>query len=77
MTTGRVVLVDFYSGGATMAKSGTQEATFIRALYTSIDKFSETWLTLRIASTAKTLPPGLPYERGAEAKVEIKAKVHL
>lgn len=48
---GHVILIDFYSDGATLAGSGTQSATFLRIRFSNIKRYSETLFTVGIAPT--------------------------
>lgn len=54
-----VLLVDFYSDGTTLTKSGTQSATFYRVRFSNLQNCSETLHTVGISPTMKTIPLSL------------------
>lgn len=54
------MLVDFYSDGATLAKSRSHCAPFIRVLFSNIDACSESLFTVFIAPNTKAIPPEVP-----------------
>lgn len=56
---GTVVLVVLYSDGTTLLKSVTQSAKFYRLRFS---KYLETWNTIAIAATTKTMPASFPSE---------------
>lgn len=62
VSNGHVVLLYFYSDGATSAKSGTQSAKFYRVRFTNLKGYSEDWFTVSIAPTTTSIPASLPVD---------------
>lgn len=60
---GHVVLVDFHCDDATLAKSGTQGATFIRVRFSNLKPHTETWYTVGIAPSSATISTNIPDEK--------------
>lgn len=56
LSTSKIILLDFYIDGATLSRSGTKSASFLRIRYSNIDQYSETWHTIGIAPTNKLIP---------------------
>lgn len=68
---GHVVLLDFYSDGATMSKYGTQSASFKCVRFPNLDKLSEQWFTVAITPISRTLPSSLPYAHLRKLKLQL------
>lgn len=68
---GHVVLMDMYSDGTTMSKSGTQSLTFVRVSLSSLHPHSEQWHTIRIAPTSSSIPTALPLQRRRQLKLQL------
>lgn len=63
---GQVVLIEIFSDGATISKSGTQISTFIRLRFSNIRPHREDWHTVGLApSPTTTTSPRCWMKRGA------------
>lgn len=71
VTNGTVVLIDLYSDGTTLAKSGTQSAHFFRVRFSNVRGYSETWTTIGIAPTSAVLPHHLPPAAKRRMKMQL------
>lgn len=69
VSNGHVVLIDFYSDGATMSRSGTLSATFHRVRFSNLYIYCGNWFTVGIAPTAKTLSSSLPAAQRRKLKL--------
>lgn len=66
-----VVLVDFYSNWAKLTKLWTQSATFLRVWFISIKQYTEKWLKIGIAPTARTIPSSVPNARRGQLRLSL------
>lgn len=57
---GALLLVEFYIDGATLSRSGTQSASFLRVRFSNIQYYTEEWSTIGIVPTCKRIPSSLP-----------------
>lgn len=71
VTTGHVVVVDFYSYRETLAKSVTQSSTFVDISFANIRQKSETWHNIGIAPTSKKISPSLPDEIRSKLRMKL------
>lgn len=70
VSTGHIVSVDLYSDGATLVKSCSQSATFVRVHFSYLKIFSELWYTVGIAPSTGLTPVTLFDE--VRRKLELK-----
>lgn len=65
------MLFDFYSDTATLWKSNTHGATFVRIRFSNIQTFFEQWFTVGTASNTSYIPLYLPDERRMYVKIQL------
>lgn len=72
---GDVVIVDLFSNGATLAKSGTKSVTFMRVRFFNIGYFFDKCFTVSVAPTPKVINLSLPKEK--KTKLELQLFPHF
>lgn len=71
----KIVLIEFYSDGSTVAKSRAQMAIFLRVLFANIDSFSDKWFKIGISPTTKVLLSTLPDDKRRYLKSNLMERI--
>lgn len=74
LSSGRLVLVDMFSDGATLSSSGTQSAMFIRTRFPTVKKISEKWFDVAIAPTSINYQEYLSTDKKRMLKLEVSQR---
>lgn len=62
VTSGQVLVFDYFSDGTTLSKAGTQVATFVRLLISNFGPHSHKWYTVRFMPSTTSIPSSLTDE---------------
>lgn len=60
VTSGHVLLFDYFLDGETLSKSGKKGAMFVGISFANLHPYSETWYTVGIIPTTTSILPSLP-----------------
>lgn len=69
--TGHAIIVDFYSHGATLSKSGTQSTTIVRVRFSNLVPFTEQWFTFALALHSSSIPSSFTDEGRRQLKLKL------
>lgn len=75
VSTGHVVLVYFCSEVATLAKSGTQGATFLHMRFGNLKFYTETWFNVGIAPTSTAISASFLVRKRRKLKLQLVQRI--
>lgn len=71
MSAGHLFLVDVYYDGATLTKLVTSSATFVLVWFSNLKLHMETWFTVGIVPSSRSIPTNIPADERLQLKLQL------